>query len=165
MDAFGLEAEQGPRPTYEVAVYIVYPTGYDDVPEAPGRERWRLQVVDAGDGWAIRRRRMCLNFRGEFEIDPPPDIRTPEFLHRCRFNERAALHRARLFIDTMTVDGLTFRRYIKQYREEMREQARTEVRAQAEQSAWRRLGRKLTVPGKRVAQPAAESPADKPVNG
>lgn len=159
------DGEEEPRPTYDVAAYIVYPTGYHDVPEAPGRERWRLHVVDAGDGWAIRLGRRCLNFRNELEIDPPPDVRTPAFLHRCRYNERAALHRARLFIDTMTVDGLTFRRYIAQHREDMREQARAEVRAQAERSAWKRLSRRLVVPGKRQGQPAPERPDDEPVDG
>lgn len=135
------EENQQPRPMYEVAAYTVYPSGYHQIPEAPARHLWRLSVIDAGDGWAIRHRRMCLNFRGQFELDPPVDVRTPDFLHRCRYTERAALHRARLFIDTMTVDGLTFRRYIKQYRQDMREQARAELREHAEQSLWRRFAK------------------------
>lgn len=153
LDTGTLDGQEEAHSTYEVAAYIVYPTGYDDVPEAPARDQWRLHVVDAGDGWAIRRRRMCLNFRGQFEIDPPPDVRTPDFLHRCRYNERAALHRARLFIDTMTVDGLTFRRYLEQHRANMRDQARAELRRQEQQTAWQCLRRRWTLQPKRDSDP------------
>lgn len=126
--------------SFVVASYYVFPSGYHDVPEAPDRDRWRLTVVDAGDGWAIRRRRMCLNVRGQFEFEPPVHARTPEFLWRCRFPEGAALHRARTVVDVMAVDGLTFRRYVEQYRAETRERARAEL-TKCSGSLWRRVSR------------------------
>lgn len=124
--------------SFAIAAYYVYPTGYDDVPEAPDRERWRLSVVDAGDGWAVRRGRMCLNIRGQFEFEPPVHARTPEFLWRCRFPEGAALHRARTAVDIMAVDGLTFRRYVEQYRNQTRQKAHDELRKN-NGSLWQRL--------------------------
>lgn len=129
-------------PTYEVASYLVYPSGYAEQDDVPGREQWRLLVADAGDGWAIRRRGRCLNFRGQFEHEPPASARTPEFLHRCRFTERAALLRARHHIDVLRVEEMTFSQYVAQFRAAMRERVRAELAEQAEPRrprGWTRL--------------------------
>ena len=137
--------ETSSAPWYRVSAYAVSPTDYDEHADIPGRSRFMLHVVDAGDGWAIRRGNRCLNFRGQFEFEPPPASRTADFLHRCRFTEQAALLRARHFIDDVTVGGHNFQTYVKQFREEMRQKARIELKDRARHSAlfsrWARQGR------------------------
>lgn len=114
------------RASYRVSGYTVYPSGYDRV-AAPQRENWRIMVVDADDGWSIRWRSRCLNYRGLWDYEPPRQSRTPEFLARCRFTEHAALQRARLAVDRLTVDGMTFDEFVEHVRAEATKKARAEL--------------------------------------
>jgi len=98
-------------PTYAIAAYIVHPTGYSDVVH-PDKQLWCIRAEDAGDGWAIRRGKMCLNFRNEWEYEPPPGSRDESFLRRCRFNEHAALLRTRRVIDRLEFDEMTFAQFV-----------------------------------------------------
>jgi len=122
------DVEQLSHPTYRIAAYTVYPTGYDRAADAPKREQWRVTVADAGDGWAIRWRARCMNYRGGWEFEPPSDARTADFLRRCRFNEHAALLRARRNVDDLIVDGFTFSEYAARFWEGHRENARAVLR-------------------------------------
>jgi len=105
------DAEQAapdvPTPTYRVSSYTVYPSGYDGVDSA-GKERWTLSVEDAGNGWAIRRDGKCLSIALQWEHERPPELCDGQFLRRCRYNEHAALLRARRVVDRLEVLGLTF---------------------------------------------------------
>ena len=103
--------EEGP--TYVISAYVVHPTGYHDVVH-PEKHNWCVRVEDAGDGWAIRRGKMCLNFRNEWEYDPPAGSRDEAFLRRCRFNAHAALLRARRVIDQLEFQQLTFAEFVSQ---------------------------------------------------
>lgn len=114
------------RPTYRISGYTVYPSGYDRV-AAPERENWRITVVDADDGWSIRWRSRCLNYRGAWEFEPPRRSRTPDFVARCRYSEHAALHRARAAVDRLTVDGMTFDEFVDRVRAESARKARAEL--------------------------------------
>ena len=96
-----------PEPTYRTTSYVVYPAGYDAV-DHPGKERWCLAVVDAGNGWAIRRGDMCLNIALQWEHEREPELSDSQFVLRCRYNEHAALLRARRVVDNLEVGGLTF---------------------------------------------------------
>lgn len=116
--------------TYEISAYVVYPAGFHDVPGAPERHKWQITVADAGDGWAIRWRARCMSYKGLWEFEPPPEARIPEFLKRCRFNEHAALFRARQAVDELIVDGMTFSEYVADYRRHHRNTARVLVAAQ-----------------------------------
>jgi len=120
--------EPGSYPSYEISAYTVYPTGYQQAVDAPMREAWCVTVTDAGDGWAIRWRARCMNYRGGWEFEPPPEARTGDFLRRCRFNEHAALLRARRAVDDLIVDGLTFAEYVDRFWEGHREKARAVLR-------------------------------------
>lgn len=117
------QQQEIPPPTYRVASYTVYPSGFDRITH-PHKHRWCLTVTDAGDGWAIRRGNRNLNIQREWEFEPPPDLRDAEFLRRCRFNEHAALLRARRVIDKLTTHGLTFEEFVQQVRREAAELAR-----------------------------------------
>ena len=121
-------------PAYRVSSYTVYPTGYDRVAAAE-RQFWCLRVEDAGDGWAIRWRSRCMNFRGDLEFEPPRRSRTPDFLRRCRFTEHAALHRARLAVDELLVDGLTFDEFVDQVKRESTQKAREVVHTRRSKKA------------------------------
>jgi hypothetical protein len=110
-------------PTYAVTGYTVYPTGFDRI-SVPERDQWRIQVVDSGDGWAVRWRNRCLNYRRAWEFEPPPRGRSQEFLNQCRFSERSALNRARQVIDELVVDGMTFEEFVEHVREEAVAEAR-----------------------------------------
>lgn len=104
----GQQAEpEGPTPTYRASSYAVYPTGYDLL-DREGKERWVLTVVDAGNGWAIRRGEQCLNIALQWEKERPLALCDSQFIHRCRYNEHAALLRARRVIDRLEVAGLSF---------------------------------------------------------
>lgn len=48
----------------------------------------------AGDLWAITDRFDVLNTKNEWEYEPQPSSRSPEFLMRCRFPLVEALKRA-----------------------------------------------------------------------
>lgn len=96
-----------PTPTYHVSSYTVYPTGYDQV-DRPGKERWTVSVEDAGNGWAIRRDGRCLSIALQWERERPPELCDSHFLRRCRYNEHAAVLRARRVVDRLEVLGLTF---------------------------------------------------------
>jgi len=96
-----------PTPTYHVSSYTVYPTGYDQV-DRPGKERWTISVEDAGNGWAIRRDGRCLSIALQWERERPPELCDSHFLRRCRYNEHAAVLRARRVVDKLEVLGLTF---------------------------------------------------------
>lgn len=128
--AAALAPETGTYPSYQVASYTVYPTAYHSASDAPRRDQWCVTVADAGDGWAIRWRSRCMNYRGEWEYEPPAAVRTGEFLKRCRFSEQAALLRARREIDDVIVDGLTFAEYIDRHRAQHRRRARAVLRTQ-----------------------------------
>jgi hypothetical protein len=99
-------------PTYRATSYTVYPTGFDRI-AVPERDRWRIQVVDAGDGWAVRWRSRCLSYRRIWEFEPPRAGRSDDFLHRCRFSERSALLRAKQAIDDLIVDGMTYDEFVQ----------------------------------------------------
>jgi hypothetical protein len=96
-----------PTPTYQVSSYTVYPTGYELV-DHPGKERWTVSVEDAGNGWAIRRDGQCLSIALQWERERPPELCDNHFLRRCRYNEHAAVLRARRVVDRLEVLGLTF---------------------------------------------------------
>ena len=115
------------RASYRVSGYTVCPSGYDRI-AAPARENWRIMVVDADDGWSVRWRSRCLNYRGLWEYEPPRQSRTPEFLARCRFTEHAALHRARMAVDRLAVDGLTFDEFVDTVRADAARKARVELK-------------------------------------
>ena len=101
------ETDNPAAPTSQVAAYTVYPTGYELV-RAQDKPRWCLTVADAGDGWAIRRGARCLNYANQWEHEPPRELRDAGFLQRCRYNQHAALLRARRLIDQLDVDGILF---------------------------------------------------------
>lgn len=101
-----------------ITSYTVRPTGFSDVVHR-AKHKWCVTVDDAGDGWAIRRGRMCLNFRNEWEFEPPRGSRDAAFLRRCRFNEHAALMRCRRVIDHLDHEGLTFAEFTKQVHAEL----------------------------------------------
>lgn len=96
-----------PTPTYRASAYVVYPTGYDAV-QRERKDRWTLDVVDAGNGWAIRRGEECLNVALQWEKERSLALCDAQFVRRCRYNEHAALLRARRVIDRLEVWGLTF---------------------------------------------------------
>jgi hypothetical protein len=122
------------KPThYRTTRYTVYPTGYSEMAN-PERRQWLLRVEDAGDGWAVRWRNQCLNYRGDWDFEPPPKSRSADFLKRCRFSERAALNRAQNAIDELLVDGLTF----QEFREKVMEQARAKARTLLKDSRCQR---------------------------
>ena len=80
-----------------------------------------------------------MNYKGLWEFEPPPEVRTPEFLKRCRFNENAALFRARNNVDDLIADGMTFAEYVEQFRAGHRNRARVLVAAGKRESSQRRL--------------------------
>jgi hypothetical protein len=102
-----------PTPTYRVSSYTIYPTGYDKV-DRPGKERWTVSVEDAGNGWAIRRDGKCLSIALQWESERPPELCDSHFLRRCRYNEHAAVLRARRVVDRLEVLGLTFDEFAAQ---------------------------------------------------
>lgn len=108
VDTFSTDQDS---PTYRATCYTVYPTGFDRV-AVPERDRWRINVVDAGDGWAVRWQRKCLNYRRVWEFEPPKGGRSADFLSRCRFTERGALLRAKQAIDELLVDGMTYDEFV-----------------------------------------------------
>ena len=124
----GAEPALSDHPTYEISAYTVFPTGYRRAVDAPKRDAWRVTVTDAGDGWAIRWRARCMNYRGAWEFEPPLEARNADFLKRCRFNEHAALLRARRAVDDLIVDGQTFTEYVDTFWAVHREEARAVLR-------------------------------------
>ena len=98
-------------PTYRVASYTVYPSGFHDR-DLAAKEQWCLSVVDAGNGWAIRRGDMCLNIALQWEDERLPVLCDAEFVRRCRHNEHAALLRARRVVDRLEVAGMTFDEFV-----------------------------------------------------
>lgn len=105
-----MAAHDDDGPTYAVAAYVVRPTGYRDLVHRD-KHNWCVKVEDAGDGWAIRRGKMCLNFRNEWEYEPPAESRDEAFLRRCRYNEHAALLRSRRVIDELEFHSMTFAQF------------------------------------------------------
>lgn len=97
-------------PTYQVASYTVYPSGFHEL-EGAAKEQWCLSVVDAGNGWAIRRGDMCLNIALQWEQERAVELCDGQFLRRCRYNEHAALLRARRVVDRLELGGMTFDEY------------------------------------------------------
>lgn len=87
---------------------------------------------------------MCLNRRGEWELEPAANARGAAFLGRCRFERHTALARARKLVDRLTVRGVTFEEFAEQVRAEAAEQAR-EYRAAAVAEQRRRRLRRLLV--------------------
>ncbi|HEY0889940.1 MAG TPA: hypothetical protein VGE38_10045 [Nocardioides sp.] len=98
-------------PIYRVASYTVYPSNFDEF-EGAAKEQWCLSVVDAGNGWAIRRGDMCLNIAMQWEQERATVLCDGHFLRRCRYNEHAALLRARRVVDRLEVGGMTFDEYV-----------------------------------------------------
>lgn len=127
-------------PRYQISAYTVFPAGYQAVPDVPDREAWCLTVADAGDGWAVRWRSRCIDYRGSWLFEPPTESRTAEFLHRTRFSEQAALRRARREIDELVVDGLTFAEHVAAFRAGQRALAREVLHARKRKHR-RRLAR------------------------
>lgn len=142
-------------PTYRVSGYTVYPSGFDRI-SVPERDRWLLSVSDTGDGWAVRRRTMCLTYRRTWEFEPLPRARSHDFLQRCRFSEQSALNRAREVIDSMVVEGLTYDDFVEKVHHDSVEKARAvleqesravqavphrDVRAMLMNYRWKRLQR------------------------
>jgi hypothetical protein len=117
------------RPWYRPTCYTVYPSGFDRV-AVPERGRWLIHVVDAGEGWAVRWRGKCLNYRRYWEFEPPPKGRSADFLNRCRFSERGALHRARQVVDDLVVDGRTYDEFVTHVREREAAKARAALEAE-----------------------------------
>lgn len=115
------------RASFRVSAYTVYPTGYNRV-AAPAREHWRITVVNADDGWSIRWRSRCLNYRNLWEFEPPRRSRTPDFVARCRFTEHAALRRARIAVDQLTIDGMTFDDFVDRTLADAAARARAELK-------------------------------------
>lgn len=105
-----IDAEQPVGATYRVASYTVYPSGFDQV-DGAAKERWSLSVVDCGNGWAIQRGDMCLNISLQWEAERAAEVCDSQFLRRCRYNEHAAILRARRIVDRLEVAGLTFDEY------------------------------------------------------
>jgi PAS domain S-box-containing protein len=120
---FQLPGTDATTAAYRTSCYSVYPTGFDEVAD-PGRRHWVLRVEDAGDGWAARWRSRCLNYRREWEFEPPAKSRTNDFLRRCRFSERAAILRAQQAVDQLLVDGKTFSEFVQQVRADATARAR-----------------------------------------
>lgn len=131
------QAEVSP-PTYRVAAYTVYPSGFERISH-PHKHRWCVTVADAGDGWAIRRGNMNLNIQREWEFEPPVNVRDSNFLRRCRFNEHAALLRARRVIDKLTTQGLTFEEFVQQVRKEAAELARQHLEEEQARPMLKRI--------------------------
>lgn len=125
-------------PTYRASAYTVYPSGFDRITHAH-KHRWCLTVADAGDGWAIRRGNMNLNIRREWEFEPPADVRDAAFLSRCRFNEHAALLRARRVIDMLTLHDLTFEEFVQQVCSESADLARRHLEKERGVSMLRKI--------------------------
>lgn len=116
-------AEDDQEPIYRATRYTVYPSGFSRVAAAE-RRNWCVHVEDAGDGWAVRWRSRCLNYRYVWEFEPPKKSRTGDFLRRCRFSERAALLRAKQAVDQLQVDGMTYEEFVAHVRERAAEEAR-----------------------------------------
>lgn len=114
-DTLRLEAAEDAGPTYRVSAYTVYPSGYDRV-EVEERERWRISVVETGQGWAVRWHDRCLSFRNAWEPEPASWAHTSAFLTRCRFSEHAAVQRARAVVDELVVDGRTYDEFVEHVR-------------------------------------------------
>lgn len=110
-------------PTYRSTRYTVFPSGWDRISDDQRRD-WRVTVEDAGDGWAVRWRSRCLNYRYEWEFEPRAGSRTDDFLKRCRFSERAAINRAKRAVDELVIDGMTFEEFVAHVREEAAARAR-----------------------------------------
>jgi hypothetical protein len=123
-------------PTYRISSYVIYPPGFDRV-ATPDRHRWCLRVADAGDGWAFTWRNQCLNIRDEWELNLPQDLRTSEFRFRCRYNEHAALQRARRYISRFVVDGKTFDQFVDSVHAQAAEEAREVLQLERKVSAFR----------------------------
>jgi hypothetical protein len=121
-------AEDSDTAAYRTTRYTVYPSGFSQVSD-PERRHWLVRVEDAGDGWAIRWRSRCLNYRNVWEFEPSPKSRTDEFLQRCRFSERAALLRAKKAVDELQVDGMTYQEFIHQVRAGAASKARIALEA------------------------------------
>jgi hypothetical protein len=102
-----LTTQEPVGPTYRVASYTVCPSGFHELDSA-AKEQWCLSVVEAGNGWAIRRGEMCLNIALQWEEERAPVFCDAQFIRRCRYNEHAALLRARRVVDRLEVAGLTF---------------------------------------------------------
>lgn len=102
--------EKAPTATYRATTYTVFPSGYDEVDD-PHRSRWCLTVADAGDGWVIRRRDLCLDIFNKWQLEPPLELRDAEFRRMCSYNEHAALLRARRVVDRLEVGGVTFEEF------------------------------------------------------
>lgn len=134
----GHDTEEVQPPTYRVSSYTVYPSGFDRISH-PHRGRWCVTVADAGDGWAIRRGNMNLNIQREWEFEPPADVRDDAFLRRCRFNEHAALLRARRVIDKLTVHGITYEEFVQQVHEETADLARQQLQKERGVSMLKRI--------------------------
>lgn len=150
------------EPTYAIASYVVRPTNFENV-HHPDKGNWCLVVADAGDGWAIRRQHLCLNYRNDWEFDPPPEARDDAFLARCRYNEFAALLRAKRVVDELAFEGLTFSAFEAQVKAEVDEQARAYLDLKRERTGLLRLAERL-VSHRRQTSSASGEP-DSPTSG
>lgn len=62
------------------------------------------------------------------EYEPPRQSRTPDFLARCRFTEHAALNRARMTVDRLTFDAMTYDEFVDRVRADASRKARAELK-------------------------------------
>ena len=70
------------------------------------RTNWGFgHPLPKGKQWAIRRLHRCLNADGEWEWEPQPSSREPEFLKRCRFDLDEAIALARLALSPQESEG------------------------------------------------------------
>lgn len=134
----GRRHEEVKPPTYRVSAYTVFPSGFDRISH-PHKHRWCVTVADAGDGWAIRRGNMNLSIQREWEFEPPAGLRDAAFLRRCRFNEHAALLRARRVIDKLTVQELTFDEFVAEIREHSAQLAKQHLEQESGVSLLRKI--------------------------
>lgn len=96
--------EETPAPQVQATAYEVsiFPEGT--------RERRHFKVCvewRGGDAWAVTDGAYCLNSEGEWEVEPLPSHRTPEWKAYHRFPLEDALQRAREASLMLEVSGRT----------------------------------------------------------
>lgn len=94
------------QPSVEVDVYIIRPSGYDDLVNSD-KDMWCLHVINGHAwGWSVRRSvgdQRALNRKGEFVYE----TRGQGSNRFRRFTSDEAIALAVKFVDTMTINGCT----------------------------------------------------------
>lgn len=70
------------------------------------RHLFEVEVEDRGAGWAVTHLRWCLNTNGQWDFEPLPSERDPEWLASHRFDLSTALRLARQAAPDVTVNGV-----------------------------------------------------------